>query len=101
MVAHRQRARENFRASFWKNGIGSLLVGGIFALTGIGGGYGGPSYGPPVAQLTGLKVLIVIVIVASLLLLAILSTARYVVELRRIKKSEHGPAADTSMPSTC
>lgn len=69
--------------SLWRIGVGALVVGGLFALTGVDGGFGGPVYGPPVAQLTWLRVLVVIAV--SFVMMTGISACRYGAAIWRLR----------------
>jgi hypothetical protein len=92
--ANRERARQRLLTSLWRIAIGSLIAGLLFAVTGVGGGFGGPVYGPPVAQLTWLRVLEVVV--ASFLMMTGMSACRYGVAIWRLRARRCGVVGDAS-----
>ncbi len=80
----RDRARRRLVSSFWKIAAAAFIVGGLFAVTAAGGGFGGPMDGNPADGNKALAVLIVTLVVAVLMSLA--SIVRYLL-LRRPKRS--------------
>ena len=81
----RVRARSKFLSSLWKISIGSIVLGGLFALTAAGGGFGGPTDGVPADGRKAMAVLMFTMTVAAFLI--IVSTLRYWLTRKRVEHS--------------
>ena len=77
----RQRARIRLLGRLWKIVVGSIVIGGLFSIVAVGGGFGGPTDG---VVADGAKAIAVIEFVTALtLILVFIVLLRYVIELKR------------------
>ena len=79
---NRERARQEFLGSLWKIAVAAIILGGLFALTAAGGGFGGPTDGTPA---DGRKALAVLTFAISVAIVATIgSYVRYLLKRKPI-----------------
>ena len=94
----RDRARQQLVSSFWKIAAAAFIVGGLFAVTAAGGGFGGPMDGNPADGHKALAVLIVTLVVAALMSLA--SIVRYLLLRRPTRSLPTASVTDRQLPGS-
>ena len=94
----RDRARQQLVSSLWKISAAAFIVGGLFAVTAAGGGFGGPMDGNPADGNKALAVLIVTLVVAALMSFA--SIVRYLLLRRPTRPLPTSSATEHQLPGS-
>ncbi len=95
---NRDRARRQLLSSFWKIAVAAIILGGLFALTAAGGGFGGPMDGTPADGYKALVALIVTLAIAVLLSLG--SIVRYLLLRCPTRSSPTSSAPRCQLPNS-